>query len=136
MEIKNTGFLNPYEGLKQQYANNAIVNKYSDDWNVWANQGKLDEYLGTIDAFEKQGGKLSDLYKPDFLSSQERLVSMANEALGDREKIVKKTRQIVNEATQQVEEQEYETTEYEYTKSLLQNIADFIIDNIEKLFTK
>ena len=124
MEIKNTGFLNPYEGLKQQYANNAIVNKYSDDWNVWANQGKLEEYLSTIDTFEKQGGKLSDLYKPDFLSSQERLVSMANEALGDREKIVKKTRQIVNEATQQVEEQEYETTEYEYTKSLLQNIAD------------
>ena len=72
MEIKDTGFLNPYEGLKQQYANNAIVNKYSDDWNVWANQGKLDEYLGTIDAFEKHGGKLSDLYKPDFLSSQER----------------------------------------------------------------
>ena len=127
MEIKNTGFLNPYEGLKQKYASNAIVNKYSDDWNIFANQGKLDEYLGTIDMFEQKGGTLSGLeteYKPDFLSSQERLIAMANEAMGDREKLVKKTRQVVDEATQQLKEEEYETTEYQYTKDLLKNISN------------
>lgn len=127
MEIKNTGFLNPYEGLKQKYASNAIVNKYSDDWNIFANQGKLDEYLGTIDMFEQKGGTLSGLeteYKPDFLSSQERLIAMANEAMGDREKLVKKTRQVVDEATQQLKEEEYETTEYQYTKDLLKHISD------------
>lgn len=127
MEIKNTGFLNPYEGLKQKYASNAIVNKYSDDWNIFANQGKLDEYLGTIDMFEQKGGTLSGLeteYKPDFLSSQERLIAMANEAMGDREKLVKKKRQIVDEATQQLKEEEYETTDYQYTKDLLKNIAN------------
>ena len=127
MEIKNTGFLNSYEGLKQKYASNAIVNKYSDDWNIFANQGKLDEYLGTIDMFEQKGGTLSGLeteYKPDFLSSQERLIAMANEAMGDREKLVKKTRQVVDEATQQLKEEEYETTEYQYTKDLLKRISD------------
>lgn len=127
MEIKNTGFLNPYEGLKQKYASNAIVNKYSDDWNIFANQGKLDEYLGTIDMFEQKGGTLSGLeteYKPDFLSSQERLIAMANEAMGDREKLVKKTRQVVDEATQQLKEEEYETTEYQYTKDLLKRVSD------------
>lgn len=127
MEIKNTGFLNPYEGLKQKYASNAIVNKYSDDWNIFANQGKLDEYLGTIDMFEQKGGTLSGLeteYKPDFLSSQERLIAMANEAMGDREKLVKKTRQVVDEATQQLKDEEYETTEYQYTKDLLKNISN------------
>lgn len=127
MEIKNTGFLNPYEGLKQKYASNAIVNKYSDDWNIFANQGKLDEYLGTIDMFEQKGGTLSGLeteYKPDFLSSQERLIAMANEAMGDREKLVKKTRQVIDEATQQLKEEEYETTEYQYTKDLLKNISN------------
>lgn len=126
MEIKNTGFLNPYEGLKQKYASNAIVNKYSDDWNIFANQGKLDEYLGTIDMFEQKGGTLSGLeteYKPDFLSSQERLIAMANEAMGDREKLVKKKREVVDEATQQLKE-EYETTEYQYTKDLLKNISN------------
>lgn len=127
MEIKNTGFLNPYEGLKQKYASNPIVNKYSDDWNIFANQGKLDEYLGTIDMFEQKGGTLSGLeteYKPDFLSSQERLIAMANEAMGDREKLVKKTRQVVDEATQQLKDEEYETTEYQYTKDLLKHISD------------
>ena len=127
MEIKNTGFLNPYEGLKQKYASNAIVNKYSDDWNIFANQGKLDEYLGTIDMFEQKGGTLSGLeteYKPDFLSSQERLLAMANEAAGDREKLVKKKREVVDEATQQLKEEEYETTEYQYTKDLLKNISN------------
>lgn len=127
MEIKNTGFLNPYEGLKQKYASNAIVNKYRDDWNIFANQGKLDEYLGTIDMFEQKGGTLSGLeteYKPDFLSSQERLLAMANEAAGDREKLVKKTRQVVDEATQQLKEEEYETTDYQYTKDLLKTIAN------------
>ena len=127
MEIKNTGFLNPYEGLKQKYASNAIVNKYSDDWNIFANQGKLDEYLGTIDMFEQKGGTLSGLeteYKPDFLSSQERLIAMANEAMGDREKLVKKTRQVVDEATQQLKDEEYETTEYQYTKDLLKDISN------------
>lgn len=127
MEIKNTGFLNPYEGLKQKYASNAIVNKYSDDWNIFANQGKLDEYLGTIDMFEQKGGTLSGLeteYKPDFLSSQERLIAMANEAMGDREKLVKKTRQVIDEATQQLKDEEYETTEYQYTKDLLKNISN------------
>lgn len=127
MEIKNTGFLNPYEGLKQKYASNAIVNKYSDDWNIFANQGKLDEYLGTIDMFEQKGGTLSGLeteYKPDFLSSQERLLAMANEAMGDREKLVKKKREVVDEATQQLKEEEYETTEYQYTKDLLKNISN------------
>lgn len=127
MEIKNTGFLNPYEGLKQKYASNAIVNKYRDDWNIFANQGKLDEYLGTIDMFEQKGGTLSGLeteYKPDFLSSQERLLAMANEAAGDREKLVKKTRQVVDEATQQLKDEEYETTEYQYTKDLLKNISN------------
>lgn len=127
MEIKNTGFLNPYEGLKQKYASNAIVNKYSDDWNIFANQGKLDEYLGTIDMFEQKGGTLSGLeteYKPDFLSSQERLIAMANESMGDREKLVKKKREVVDEATQQIKEEEYETTEYQYTKDLLKNISN------------
>lgn len=127
MEIKNTGFLNPYEGLKQKYASNAIVNKYSDDWNIFANQGKLDEYLGTIDMFEQKGGTLSGLeteYKPDFLSSQERLIAMANEAMGDREKLVKKKREVIDEATQQLKEEEYETTEYQYTKDLLKNISN------------
>lgn len=127
MEIKNTGFLNPYEGLKQKYASNAIVNKYSDDWNIFANQGKLDEYLGTIDMFEQKGGTLSGLeteYKPDFLSSQERLIAMANEAMGDREKLVKKKREVVDEATKQIKEEEYETTEYQYTKDLLKNISN------------
>lgn len=127
MEIKNTGFLNPYEGLKQKYASNAIVNKYSDDWNIFASQGKLDEYLGTINMFEQKGGTLSGLeteYKPDFLSSQERLIAMANEAMGDREKLVKKKREVVDEATQQIKEEEYETTEYQYTKDLLKNISN------------
>ena len=127
MEIKNTGFLNPYEGLKQKYASNAIVNKYKDDWNIFANQGKLNEYLGTIDMFEQKGGTLSGLeteYKPDFLSSQERLLAMANEAAGDREKLVKKTKQVVDEATQQLKEEEYETTDYQYTKDLLKTIAN------------
>lgn len=127
MEIKNTGFLNPYEGLKQKYASNAIVNKYSDDWNIFANQGKLDKYLGTIDMFEQKGGTLSGLeteYKPDFLSSQERLIAMANEAMGDREKLVKKKREVVDEVTQQLKEEEYETTEYQYTKDLLKNISN------------
>lgn len=43
--------------------------------------------------FEQKGGTLSGLeteYKPDFLSSQERLLAMANEAAGDREKLVKR----------------------------------------------
>lgn len=127
MEIKNTGFLNPYEGLKQKYASNAIVNKYRDDWNIFANQGKLNEYLGTIDMFEQKGGTLSGLeteYKPDFLSSQERLLAMANEAAGDREKLVKKKREVVDEATQQLKEEEYETTDYQYTKDLLKTIAN------------
>ena len=127
MEIKNTGFLNPYEGLKQKYASNPIVSKYSDDWNIFANQGKLNEYLGTIDMFEQKGGTLSGLeteYKPDFLSSQERLIAMANEAMGDREKLVKKTRQVIDEATQQVKDEEYETTEYQYTKDLIKTIAN------------
>lgn len=127
MEIKNTGFLNPYEGLKQKYASNAIVNKYRDDWNIFANQGKLNEYLGTIDMFEQKDGTLSGLeteYKPDFLSSQERLIAMANEAMGDREKLVKKTRQVIDEATQQIKDEEYETTEYQYTKDLIKNIAN------------
>lgn len=127
MEIKNTGFLNPYEGLKQKYASNPIVSKYSDDWNIFANQGKLNEYLGTIDMFEQKGGTLSGLeteYKPDFLSSQERLIAMANEAMGDREKLVKKKREVVDEATQQLKEEEYETTDYQYTKDLLKTIAN------------
>lgn len=126
MEIKNTGLLNPMEQLKQQYSGNAIVQKY-DDWNTFANQGKLGDYIGTLDAFEKAGGTLSGLqqvYKPDFLSSEERLIAMGNEAVGDREKLVKKTKEVFNEQTKQYEEQEYETTEYEYTKSLLNDIAN------------
>lgn len=134
---KTQNFLNPYEGLKQQYANNAIVNKYKDDWNVFTNQGKLDVYLGTLDEYEKKGGTLSGLetiYKPDFLSSQERLIALGNEASGDKlNKITKtKTEYVLDDFGNYVlddsgqpttRDVKYETTEYDYTKNLLNEIA-------------
>lgn len=130
-------YLNPYEGLKQQYANNAIVNKYKDDWNVFTNQGKLDVYLGTLDEYGKKGGTLSGLetiYKPDFLSPEERLVAIGNETKTDKVTKVTKTKTeyvlddygnyVLDDAGQPVtRDVKYETTEYDYVKDMLNEIA-------------
>ena len=78
--------LNPYEQLKNKYASNALVKKYGDDWNIMANSKCLKGYLFVIDESGTKGKTLSDLqsnYNSDFLTSDERFLALANEAMGD-----------------------------------------------------
>lgn len=137
--------LNPYEQLKNKYSSNELVNKYSEDWNIMANSNRLKEYLLTVDEYGKKGKTLSELqsvYNSDFLTSDERFLAMANEAFGDAVTKVTKKRTVPNMITssdagitkqfQQTDAEgnlmyhteEYETTEYDYTKSLLQDAAN------------
>lgn len=137
--------LNPYEQLKNKYSSNELVNKYSEDWNIMANSNRLKEYLLTVDEYGKKGKTLSELqsvYNSDFLTSDERFIAMYNEAFGDSINKVTKTRQVPNMVTnsdggitKQVQQtdaegnllyrdEKYETTEYDYTKSLLQDVAN------------
>ena len=130
--------LNPYEQLKNKYASNALVKKYGDDWNIMANSNRLKDYLFVIDEYGTKGKTLSDLqsnYNSDFLTSDERFLALANEAMGDATTSVEKERKIPDlkaDGSQWTDEQgnplyrteKYETTEYAYTKSLLKDIAD------------
>lgn len=137
--------LNPYEQLKNKYSSNELVKQYNEDWNVMANSNRLKEYLLAVDEYGKKGKTLSELqsnYNSDFLTSDERFLAMANEAFGDAITKVTKKRQVPNMTTssdggitKQVQQtdtegnllyltEDYETTEYDYTKSLLQEVAN------------
>lgn len=137
--------LNPYEQLKNKYSSNKLVNQYTEDWNMMANSNRLKEYLLAVDEYGKKGKTLSELqsnYNSDFLTSDERFLAIANEAFGDAITKVTKTRKVPNMTTnsdggitKQVQQtdaegnllyldEDYETTEYDYTKSLLQDVAN------------
>ncbi len=144
MNIKVTKqSLNPYELLKQRYASNPIVTKYGDDWNTFAASQRLPQYLTVLDEYGKKGKKLSDLqstYKSDFLTSDERLLALANDVMGDAVTKVTKKREVPDMAHSDEQgtyqrtdpttgkplyrTEEYETTDYEYTKNLLLDIAN------------
>ena len=98
MNIKVTKqSLNPYELLKQRYASNPIVTRYGDDWNTFAASQRLPQYLTVLDEYGKKGKKLSDLqstYKSDFLTSDERLLALANDVMGDAVTKVTKKREV------------------------------------------
>lgn len=135
--------LNPYELLKQRYASNPIVTKYGDDWNTFAASQRLPQYLTVLDEYGKKGKKLSDLqstYKSDFLTSDERLLALANDVMGDAVTKVTKKREVPDMAHSDEQgtyqrtdpatgkplyrTEEYETTDYDYTKNLLLDIAN------------
>lgn len=143
MDIKVTKqSLNPYELLKQRYASNPIVARYGDDWNTFAASQRLPQYLTVLDEYEKKGKKLSDLqstYKSDFLTSDERLLALANDVMGDAVTKVTRKREVPDMAHNDEQgtyqrtdttgkplyrTEEYETTDYEYTKNLLLDIAN------------
>ena len=143
MNIKVTKqSLNPYELLKQRYASNPIVARYGDDWNTFAASQRLPQYLTVLDEYEKKGKKLSDLqstYKSDFLTSDERLLALANDVMGDAVTKVTRKREVPDMAHSDEQgtyqrtdttgkplyrTEEYETTDYEYTKNLLLDIAN------------
>ena len=144
MNIKVTKqSLNPYELLKQRYASNPIVTRYGDDWNTFAASQRLPQYLTVLDEYGKKGKKLSDLqstYKSDFLTSDERLLALANDVMGDAVTKVTRKREVPDmvhsdeQGTYQRTDlttgkplyrtEEYETTDYEYTKNLLLDIAN------------
>lgn len=144
MNIKVTKqSLNPYELLKQRYASNPIVTRYGDDWNTFAASQRLPQYLAVLDEYGKKGKKLSDLqstYKSDFLTSDERLLALANDVMGDAVTKVTKKREVPDMAHSDEQgtyqrtdpttgkplyrTEEYETTDYEYTKNLLLDIAN------------
>ena len=109
------------ETAKQLYRGNKMYN--TDDWNIFAARGELPVYMQVLSDFDKNVdyNKFSQgfQYGLDKLTTDQKFTAMTNELYGDRENVIKKKRTITDEATGEQREEEYETTEYDYVKNML-----------------
>lgn len=109
------------ETAKQLFQGNKMYNV--DDWNIFAARGELPTYMQVLSEFDKNVNydKFSQglQYGLDKLTTDQKFTAMTNELYGDRTNIVKKTRTVTDEATGEQRDEEYETTEYDYIKDML-----------------
>ena len=109
------------EMAKQLFQGNKMYN--ADDWNIFAARGELPTYMQVLSEFDKNVNydKFSQglQYGLDKLTTDQKFTAMTNELYGDRTNIVKKTRTVTDEATGEQRDEEYETTEYDYIKDML-----------------
>lgn len=109
------------ETAKQLYRGNKMYN--TDDWNIFAARGELPVYMQVLSDFDKNVdyNKFSQgfQYGLDKLTTDQKFTAMTNELYGDRENVIKKKRTVTDEATGEQREEEYETTEYDYVKNML-----------------
>lgn len=115
-------YLNTYEAARSRYKGTSFYD--ADVWNTMAKRGQLGQYINTLS--EAEGKVNYDSYKeynPEYLNTDEKLLALGTELYMDKENPITKTRSKIDE-NGNIFEEEYQTTEYEYNKTLLQNIAN------------
>lgn len=109
------------ETAKQLYKGNKMYS--ADDWNIFAARGELPMYMQVLSDFDKNVDydkfRQGLQYGLDKLTTDQKFTAMTNELYGDRETLVKKKRTIKDEVTGEQREEEYDTTEYDYVKDML-----------------
>ncbi len=122
------------EAAKQKFASNKMFN--ADDWNKFLAQGRINEYVQTLNDFEKSidyeqfASDYSDGIK--YLTGDQKLLAMQNALYGNKTDKIEKTKTIQNEDGT-TREETYETTEYDYVNKLLETqIAYNRADALEK----
>lgn len=112
---------NGIEMTKRLYQGNKMYSP--EDWNIFAARGELPAYMQVLSDFDKNVdyNKFSQglQYGLDKLTTDQKFTAMTNELYGDREQKIKKKRTVTDEATGELREEEYETTEYDYVKDML-----------------
>lgn len=109
------------ETAKQLYKGNKMYS--ADDWNIFAARGELPMYMQVLSDFDKNVDydkfRQGLQYGLDKLTTDQKFTAMTNELYGDRETLVKKKRTVKDEVTGEQREEEYDTTEYDYVKDML-----------------
>lgn len=106
------------EAAKQLYQGNKLFS--AEDWNTFVRSGEVQNYVTMLNEFSKGnradefiGSYSGDLSK---LTPEQRMTAMANELYGDR--LTPVTKKITKDDGT---EEEYQTTEYEYNRKLIEN---------------
>lgn len=109
------------EAAKTALSSSKMFN--DQDWNSFIAQDRINEYITVLQEFDKNidYSQFNEKYKNNlkYLSGEEKVLAMENELWGDKENTVSKTKTITNADGTQTEEK-YNTTDYDYTKSLLE----------------
>lgn len=109
------------ETAKQLYKGNKMYS--ADDWNIFAARGELPMYMQVLSDFDKNVDydkfRQGLQYGLDKLTTDQKFTAMTNELYGDRENVIKKKRTVKDEVTGEQREEEYDTTEYDYVKDML-----------------
>ena len=106
------------EAAKQLYQGNKLFS--AEDWNTFVRSGEVQNYITMLNEFSKGnradefiGSYSGDLSK---LTPEQRMTAMANELYGDR--LTPVTKKITKDDGT---EEEYQITEYEYNRKLIEN---------------
>lgn len=131
--LKVTGnYLNPYE----QY-HDSLRNKFGYDEKLWAtqvNRGEQDInfYVQTlIDSDKIDQAKFNEEWRTDLLDSEEKFSLIANELYADRTELKDRKGTTLNDLGQEIETDLGEMTDYDYTKYLMKQRQDYLVQKQE-----
>lgn len=120
------------QAAKTALAGNKMFNEA--DWNSFIAQDRINEYITVLNEFDKNVdfADFNNKYNNNlqYLSGEEKVLAMENELWSDRDTVVEKTKTFTDADGKEVKEK-FNTTEYDYTKSLLEN--KIAIKKAEKL---
>lgn len=121
---------NPYETMYHLIRNNSMFRE--DDWTTFSKRGQLQEYIQLIDDSKKLSTDFAKNWSFDLLDSDTRFDIIANEMQGDRIELKLRKETFYNEKTGKEETREWEATEYDYIKYLLEQRRDYERDKLLK----
>lgn len=129
MALKFTGsYLNRYEAAHDLFQNNPYFNQ--EDWDTMSKRGDLDAYAAILSDSDKLPSydDLSNEYRLDLMDTSTRFALLANELYGDRANVDEiRKEDIYDDAGNVTGQNEYTMSDYEYTKKLLKEQNDRLV---------
>ena len=125
-KLRATGdYLNPYSYYYDKLSGNALFDE--DTWQHSFDTDSQDMYISLLENSNRDTLNAMNSIGYNYLDADRKMYALYNEQYGDRNSIKKFTEKYLDEnGVEQVKE--YEMSEYEYTKKLLQEYRDIQIE--------
>lgn len=118
-------YLNPYDYYYDKLSGNALFS--NNTWDQAMKTNSIDMYIELLNNDTPTLKQMEDAYGYNYLDADRQIYALYNEKYGDKESTKKFTEKYLDEnGVEQVKE--YEMSEYEYTKKLLQEYRDIQIE--------
>ena len=126
LTVKGVPYINPYEYHYDRLKNNPYFN--DETWSHALKTNTIDMYIDLLSDNDKTS-YIAEEYGYDYLDDDRKIYALYNEKYGDRHTIKHFSEKYIDEnGVEQIKE--YDSTEYDYTKKLLQEYRDIQIDEL------